>query len=91
MQPPTSKPKPSTQRRQFALVPVDPERMLRPGTISYCFDMECDDPAEALMIEMPTDLFLDTRDSLEQFVRDELQVPLVVVLIDDDDRDNDAA
>jgi len=53
--------------------------------------MECDDPAEALMIEMPTDLFLDTRDSLEQFVRDELQVPLVVVLIDDDDRDNDAA
>ena len=69
---------------RFSLVPLDPDRLLQPGSINYVFDLEVDDPGLALMTEMPMALLLRHREALARLVREELKVPLVVVVTEEE-------
>jgi len=51
--------------------------------VSYLFELEDADPAEALMTEMKIELFYEVRHVLGRFVRGELGRSLLVILLPD--------
>jgi hypothetical protein len=69
---------------EFAVQPVDPARILKPGTFSYVFEVDDCPPEDALMVEIPMHLFAGYIDQLSDLVENELGRTLVVIVLPDE-------
>lgn len=68
--------------RTFPVYPLDLNRLLRPKTITQFIDVPGTNPADALMVEMPQHLALDTWGALVDLAQRENR-SIAVILLDD--------